>query len=129
MPGGSVGPPPSELPGYASWLDRALAARRDVFEHIVALAVDVADHPDGKRYAELERRSSRSAGGFDELSSVLAGAYLMHPDVREAIGYPGQAHRVPRFDEAAEQILDGILDPVIERGPVYRDVPTASRGV
>jgi hypothetical protein len=52
-------------------------------------------------------------------------AYLMIPEVRTAIGYPGQRRHHPQFDEAANQITDGILDPVVERGPVYTPVPVS----
>jgi hypothetical protein len=43
----------------------------------------------------------------------------MIPAVRERIGYPGQGGARARLEEAAEQISDGILDPVLARGPVY----------
>jgi len=46
----------------------------------------------------------------------------MVPEVRVAVGYPGQSRRVPKVDEAANEIGDGILDPVLERGHFY--VPT-----
>jgi 3-oxoadipate enol-lactonase len=34
----------------------------------------------------------------------------------------GQVRSHPRFDEAAEEIMEGILDPVFEQGSVYREV-------
>jgi hypothetical protein len=56
------------------------------------------------------------------VSAVLAGAYLMVPEIRAAIGYPGQHRSHPPFDLAVEEIMDGILDPVIERGSIYTSV-------
>jgi len=50
---------------------------------------------------------------------VIAGAWLLIPAVRERIGYPGQRRDPARLEEAADQISDGILDPVIARGPIY----------
>jgi len=39
--------------------------------------------------------------------------------VRARIGYPGQRRDPARFEEAVDQLSDGILDPVIARGPIY----------
>ncbi|HET7119738.1 MAG TPA: hypothetical protein VFI17_00645 [Solirubrobacterales bacterium] len=126
IPDGSAGPRPSALEGYPRWLDRALAARRDCFEQVVALAARLAECPAEDLEAELRRLAADPDSGFEQLSAVIAGAYLIDPGVREAIGYPGQAQRPPRFDEAVEQIMDGVLDPVIERGRIYVDPATAS---
>lgn len=129
IPDGPAGPRPSRADGYDRWLDRALAARRDAFDVVTALAAELGRLPTEQLLGELRRRSAGADPAFTALSTVLAGAYLLLPEVRRAIGYPGQAQRPPRFDEAAEQIMDGILDPVIERGPVYRSVePTTSGG-
>ena len=127
IPDGPAGPRPSELAGYTDWLDRAIAARRDAFDDIVALAARLAACRDVELDTELRRLAEIPESGFDVLSSVLAGAYLLTPEVRRAVGYPGQAQRPAPFDEAAEQIMSGILDPVVARGPVYRPtdwVPT-----
>ena len=120
---GPAGPRPSQVSGWGASLDRALAARRDVFDPVLTLAVRLADAPAGGLRAALEELARTPESGFDELSTVVAGAYLLLPEVREAIGYPGQAHRPPQYDTAAEEIMDGILDPVLARGPVYRSVP------
>jgi hypothetical protein len=113
-------PAPSEAPDYPQWLDRALAARRDVFDDVVDGAVEV--HATGDENGALRELADADPARFGQLSTVLAGAYLMLPAVRLKLGYPGQGPSHPRFDEAAEEIMDGILDPVIERGPVFRNV-------
>ncbi len=128
IPDGSAGPRPSRLPGFDARLDRALAARRDAFATITALAERLADVPADALEPELRRLAGDEASGFAELSTVVAGAYLMDAGVRRAIGYAGQAQRPPRFDEAAEQIMDGILDPVVARGPVHRAVAAGGGG-
>jgi hypothetical protein len=112
-------PAPSQLRGYDGWLDRALAARDDAFERVVASAVRLAAREQRTLRVALKRFDADDPEGFHLLSSVLAGAYLMVPEVRRAIGYPGQRRHPPRFDEAADQIMDGILDPVIARGRFY----------
>ena len=112
-------PSPSELTGFDRWLDRALAARGDDLDVAAAAAESFADTPADGRYRALKEFSEADPDGFQVLSSVVAGAYLMVPAVRERIGYPGQRRHPPQFDEAANQIMDGILDPVIERGSIY----------
>jgi len=119
-PSGDPGSP-GRLPDFRTWLDRALAARRDAFEDFVGACVRLAEAEVGPDRAARELAESDPML-FHLVSTTIAGAYLMVPAVREAIGYPGQERKHPRFDEAAEEIMDGILDPVIERGPVYRDV-------
>jgi hypothetical protein len=118
--------PPSEVRGFERWLDRALAARSDALETIYAAALPFAEVPATERRAALKDYSERDPEGFHLLSSIVAGAYLMIPEVRKAIGYPGQVSHPARFDEAAEQIMDGILDPVIARGPAYTPAPPKS---
>ncbi len=56
---------------------------------------------------------------FQALSAVVAGAWLLIPAVRARIGYPGQRRDPARLEEAADQISDGILDPVLDRGRIY----------
>ncbi|OJU79779.1 MAG: hypothetical protein BGO11_02985 [Solirubrobacterales bacterium 70-9] len=120
--GGGRLPAPSETPGYEEWLDRALAARADAFEAVVATAVGMAGLTlEGRREA-LRLLDSRDRPRFHALSSVVAGAWLLVPEISDALGYPGQVAAPAAFDEAATQLETGILDPVIERGPFHREV-------
>ncbi len=113
---------PSATPDYLRHLDRALAARGDAFDAVVAAAVRLAARP-----ADLidELRTLHAAGDatFQALSAIVCGAYLTVPEVRARIGYPGQKHDPAPFDLAAEEIMDGILDPVLERGAFYVPAP------
>jgi hypothetical protein len=118
---------PSKVPGFDQWLDRALAARSDALEEVVATALRFAAIAPEARLEALHAYSEVDPPGFHLLSSVVAGAYLMIPEVRAAIGYPGQRRHPAQFDEAASQIMDGILDPVIERGPAYTPAGTEAK--
>jgi len=53
----------------------------------------------------------------------VAGAYFLNPEVRQAVGYPGQqaAPIVPEDPPDYEQ--DGLLASVIARGLIYRPTP------
>lgn len=58
---------------------------------------------------------------FGVLAEFAAGAYFLHPAVREAIGYVGQTARP--IDPAPDYLENGLLDSVIRRGPIYRPTP------
>ena len=114
-------PAASRAPDYRSFARRALAARAEHFDLVVeavaALLPVAADA--GALRERLRAMSTEQAEHFAVLSSVIAGAYVMVPLVKDQIGYPGQGGAAPRVDEAAEQLEDGILDPVIARGAIY----------
>jgi len=112
-------PHASAAPQYDQWLMRALAARAEHFDVIVG-ALEVLGEPRDQEFkSRLEAMSLTDTDSFQLLSTIVAGAYLMVPEVRAQIGYPGQGGAAPRLEEAAEQLEDGILDPVINRGPRY----------
>jgi len=119
-PGGDGVAYPSAQPDFLEQLDVALAARSDSFERIIELLheAEAVAEPD----AWLRMLHDSDSDGFQALSAVAAGAFLMLPPVRAAVGYPGQRRSVPRIDEAADEIGDGILDLVLARGHFY--VPT-----
>jgi hypothetical protein len=56
---------------------------------------------------------------FHPLSSVGVSSYFLVPEISELIGYPGHGRNPARDHEAFDQLSDGILDPVLECGPIY----------
>jgi hypothetical protein len=119
IPESGANPAASRAPGFEPALERALLARLDAFELIAAEGARLGALNDEEIAAELRLLAAEEPTTFQPLSTVLAGAYLLIPEVREAIGYPGQHRKHPQFDEAANEIMDGILDPVIDRGSIY----------
>ena len=66
------------------------------------------------------RRSTRAA-----LQLAVVAGYYTDANVRAAIGYPGQlAKPVTAFDYPA-YIEEGLIDQVLERGPIWRDPEAA----
>lgn len=126
IPAGDGGPQPSSVEKYAEWSERALAARADVFDDVIG-ALDRLRDIRGDALAAALRDANETETGIWALMSVAAGAYLMVPAVRRQLGYPGQLPNPAPFDEAAEQIMDGILDPVLERGRIFTPTEDASR--
>jgi hypothetical protein len=119
IPETASSPAASQAPGFVSMLERALIARADAFDLIAAEGARLGDLGDAEIETELRRLAGEDPDTFQPLTTVLAGAYLLIPEVRAAIGYPGQHAKHAQFDEAANEIMDGILDPVIDRGPIY----------
>lgn len=113
--------PPSRCPDYVDKLEVALATRSDSFDAILDTAAAGVAAEDLNAW--LRDLHDSDAERFQVISTVLGGAYLMVPAVRDAIGYAGQRAEIPRLEEAVDQIMDGILDPVIERGHFYVEPP------
>jgi hypothetical protein len=119
-PGRGDAEDPSTYEELPQLLEVALTARSEAFAVIVGLLRQAETEADLGAWLRALHDADRE--GFQALSAVAAGAYLMVPAVQEAVGYPGQGRRVPTVDQAADELGDGILDPVLERGHFY--VPT-----
>ncbi|WP_433618102.1 hypothetical protein ACQP2P_20025 [Dactylosporangium sp. CA-139114] len=115
-------PSASQAKVHEKWVDRALSARPDLFDGLVA-ALEGDDDP----ALAVDRLKKSQPALFDTLSFVVAGSYLMNPAVTKALGMPGNAPKpMPALpDEADHYLSGGILDPVIARGPIYRPTPDA----
>lgn len=115
--------PPSRQPDYPRWLEVAMVARNDSFDALVALAGAASTATDADAW--LRTLHTEDAESFQVLSAVLGGAYLMVPAVRESIGYPGQRRDPAGLEEAVDELSDGILDPVLDRGFFFVPTPKA----
>lgn len=118
--GGAGLPSASEANVQGKWIDRTIAARPDLAPTVQAVLAMPGEPADV--LAGLRREDHPT---FHRFASTLAGAYLMNPRVRRLLGLPGAAPKPqPAYpDEADYYLADGILDPVIERGPIYRPTP------
>ncbi len=97
--------------GFDDLLPRALDARADAFDAIVAAA---AAMPTGESVESFLRGlHDGDPQVFQALSAVIAEAWLLTPAVRERIGYHGQQRHPAGFEDAANDLGDGILDPVV----------------
>jgi hypothetical protein len=119
IPAAGPNPKASDVEEFLPYLQLALAARRDAFDVVIAALSRLNDVADADMLAELKAMWADDKDTFDPLSAIVAGAYFMTPEVKELIGYPGQ-HRDPAgLEDAVNELETGILDPVIERGPIY----------
>jgi hypothetical protein len=110
-------PSASEIGVHKRLLDRTLAARPDLAQPLLALVHRARGRePD----AGVRRLRLEDAEGFAVLLSVVTAAYYLSPKVRRLIGYPGQRPVEVFSDQADYDLREGILDPVIARGPIWR---------
>lgn len=116
-------PAASQVDVQGKWVDRVLSVRPDLS---APLARVLADATGRDPVAEVARLQTEDADGFAVLALAVTGAYYLNPRVRKLIGYPGQKKNPPYPDEADYYLRDGILDPVVSRGPIYRSTPDAA---
>jgi hypothetical protein len=58
---------------------------------------------------------------FETLSVITSGAYVMSPEVLQHLGFPADRRNPAGQMDAADEYETGILDPVVNRGSVFRD--------
>ena len=118
IPAGGGMPSASESGAAGEWLDAVLAARPDLYEPLLALVGRVDGQNPAAAIADLQ---ANDPAAFALLTEVIPNAYFMNPAVREQVGYPGQVGLDPDLAWPPDWL--DLLEPVIERGPIYRDPP------
>jgi hypothetical protein len=94
--------------------------------HFGQEALAAADELDAEEpLAYLQRLEADQPEMFAALHLLLVGAYLINRRVWRRLGYPGRKPTPVLDDEAEFYLEDGLLEPVIARGPIYRSTPTA----
>ena len=77
---------------------------------------------DVRRQSSSPELPGDDPAGFALLAELVPGAYFLNPRVREALGYTGQTAQP--IDPQPDYLDDGLLQSVIDRGPIYRPTPT-----
>jgi hypothetical protein len=105
-------------------LDLVLRTLPDLVPHLVR-ALSWSEAPDSG--IEWVRRLQAEDGkAYVALTVAIVGGYYTHPEVRRLLGYPGQLGK-PVFPGYPEYVTEGLLDAVLDRGPIYRE-PETSEG-
>ena len=117
-------PAASEAGATGKHLDEVLRLRSDLEEPLRQLT-ERARGADPAQ--EVERLQAEEPAAFEALSTAVAGAYFLNPDVRRLIGYPGQERRPIEAEDPPDYEQDGLLASVVERGTIYRPTPESGR--
>lgn len=113
-------PAASEVGVADRQLDNVLRARPDLLEPM-SRAVGEADPANVEE--SLARMQAADPLAHDALLMTIVGGYYTHPDVRKRLAYDGQQPVEVRPEIIPNYVEEGLIDPVLERGPIYRPIP------
>lgn len=114
-------PAASEVDVHLEGINHVLAARPDLGPPLARLLEDLAGQEPAAALARLNEEDPEAIG---VLGTAVTGAYYIDPRVRALLGYHGQPNKPPQPGESDEYLAGGLLDPVRERGPVFRPTPS-----
>ncbi|MYH71037.1 MAG: hypothetical protein F4153_00390 [Acidimicrobiia bacterium] len=114
-------PSASEVNSIAAYLDQVLDWRGDLRQPL-ARAV-AALEPSLFTVDRLSSLHQDDEDAYVALTTAVAACYYLSPVVREQIGYPGQVAKTYDPYSYTEWVAEGLLDPVMERGPIWREAP------
>lgn len=111
-------PSASEAGVAGQGLDHILTVRPD----LATALKKILDQTKGRNPAEFTAELQvKDPAGFGVLAELVPGAYFVNPQVRAALGYNGQTPQP--IDPRPDYLDDGLLQSVIDRGPVFRPTP------
>ena len=122
IPAGEGFPSASEAGVAIEGLDAVLSVRPELAVGLKKLLDSARGRPSAEFVAELE---TKDPGSFGLLTELVAGAYFLNPQVRTRLGYQGQDPR--SIDPRPDYLDEGLLQSVIDRGPIYRPTPAAEK--
>ena len=114
-------PAVSDVGAVESYLAQVLDWRNDLHEPL-ARVVESID-PSAFSIERLAALHEEDADAYVALTTAVAACYYLSPTVRELIGYPGQVAKTYDPFAYTEWVAEGLLDPVVERGPIWREAP------
>jgi hypothetical protein len=115
IPAGSGFPSASEAGVANEGLDQLLAVRPDLLDPLKSLLLRSKDRSPTEFLQELQ---TNDPGAFGLLAESVPGAYFLNANVRAKLKYDGQSPRP--IDPREDYLDDGLLQSVIDRGPIYR---------
>jgi hypothetical protein len=116
-------PAASEVGVADRQLDVVLGARPDLAGPLARAVeqVDPADHE-----GSLERLREADLAAHEALLLAVVGGYYIDRGVRGRLGYTGQVPVEVRPEIIPNYVDEGLVEPLLARGPIFRPVPDAS---
>lgn len=114
-------PSASEAGVVPDFLGEVLGWRADLREAL-ARAVAALD-PSSFTVERLTDYHRDDEEAYVALTTVVAACYYLSPLVRDRIGYPGQVAKTYDPFAYTAWVAEGLLDPVVGRGPIWREAP------
>jgi len=113
-------PSASAVDVHGPILDHILSLRPDLKEAFVR-GLEACRDGDPEPAARALNESDPKA--LATIGLVASAAYYMDERVKKLIGYPGQEKRTYDPDATPPYVSNGMLQNVIDRGPIYRPTP------
>ena len=120
IPAGEGLPSASQAGVANEGLDRVLEVRTDLLEPLKNLLAGARNRAPAEVIEDLQRNDPPA---FGVLAELVPGAYFLNSEVRSKIKYQGQNPRP--IDERQDYLDEGLLQSVLDRGPIYRPTPNA----
>lgn len=98
--------------GFDQMLLRATDARADAFSVLTEIARE-APTAAGELESYLRKLHDHEPARFQVVSAVVTESWLLTESVRDRIGYHGQQRHPAGLEDAANDLMDGILEPVL----------------
>jgi hypothetical protein len=121
IPAGDGFPSASAADVAGAGLDQVLAFRPDFGHGLKRILVAAPAREPGECLAELK---CHDPAAFEILAELVPAAYFLNEQVRARLRYEGQTPKP--IDPRPDYLDDGLLQSVLDRGPIYR--PTSGPG-
>ena len=121
-------PEATDEPDFDTCLTIAVDARADAFVAFEEVLRDFRDIDVNDVLPRLRKLNDDDDPTFQAVTAIITGAWLLTPTVRARIGYSGQRRSPIPLTEAVDQLSDGIMDGVLERGSIYVPTPVDGTG-
>ena len=79
------------------------------------------DEPPESGVQWIRRLQADDPAAYFAVAVAIVGGYYTHPEVKRRLDYSGQVGQEVLIGYP-EYVEEGLLDSVLERGPIYRDV-------
>jgi hypothetical protein len=113
-------PAASAVGVHEKLLDDVLTFRPDIVD---AFFRGLATIEAGTLSANLNSLYRGDPDAFGAISLAASAGYYMSPEVRSALGYPGQESLTYNPHDVPGYLVDHLLERVSLRGPIYRPTP------
>jgi len=114
-------PSASSVEVHGKMLDHVVSLRPDLVENLLR-GLDAAAGKAPEVAANDLNKTDPAA--LSAIGLAASAGYYMTPQVRALIGYPGQQSRpVADPDATPEYVSNGMLQQVVDRGPIFRPTP------
>jgi hypothetical protein len=114
-------PAASEIDISGRQLDLVLRSRPDLIHDLLRAVSQVEEVGDPISWMDRLRKDDPPA--HEALAVAIVAGYYMHPEVKSRLGYPGQVSQEVNAGAFPEYVSEGLLERVVERGPIYRPTP------